>query len=515
MSFSFRRETEQQATRRGSLLRQKDELLDRLAELESQKEAGTITAQRYEKEFRKAKSRLSEILGRLGASRTRRRPEMPETLALDSKEIEKKFGYSFAVRNVTLQVRRGEFVALFGSNGAGKTTFLKIAATLMRPTKGTLSDRRIRYRQAAGRGAAQIGFLSHNTFVYRDLSPLENLKFFCRLYGVPDSEERLLDLLDRVGLRRRAGEILSAPFRAACSNGSESHAPCCTTRPLILLDEPYTGLDANAAQTLNEMLDEARGRRQDHHPHNSRSRSGTARRNARRHSGPRQRRPRRLRERYRCPRSLCAVYPAGRTRVKPVAAIVFKDIAIEYKNKEAFSSMLLFGLLVVVVFSFAFEGSDRKALAPGMLWVAYSFAGILGLNRSLNMEVDNDCLQGLLLSPVSRGDLYLGKVAGNLIFTILAELVILPFFIILNNLAFDRILLWIAGITLLGTLGLCCDRHNALADFRADADEGSDSSRSSDPHDISGHPFGRTGNIAGHVRRFGGRFLPVVAAGSF
>jgi heme exporter protein B len=139
--------------------------------------------------------------------------------------------------------------------------------------------------------------------------------------------------------------------------------------------------------------------------------------------------------------------------MRPITAIVFKDVAIEYKNKEAFSSMLLFGLLVVVVFSFAFEGTERKELAPGMLWVAYSFAGILGLNRSLNVEIDNDCLQGLLLSPLSRGDLYLGKLLGNLAFTLLAELVILPLFVILNNLAFDGSLLWIVGITLLGTLG--------------------------------------------------------------
>ena len=138
--------------------------------------------------------------------------------------------------------------------------------------------------------------------------------------------------------------------------------------------------------------------------------------------------------------------------MRPIAAIVFKDIAIEYKNKEAFSSMLLFGLLVVVIFSFAFEGTERS-IAPGMLWVAYSFAGILGLNRSLSVEIDNDCLQGLLLSPLSRGDLYLGKVLGNLAFTVMAELVILPLFVILNNLLFDLTLLWVAGITLLGTLG--------------------------------------------------------------
>jgi heme exporter protein B len=139
--------------------------------------------------------------------------------------------------------------------------------------------------------------------------------------------------------------------------------------------------------------------------------------------------------------------------MRPVTAIVFKDIAIEYRNKEAFTSMLLFGLLVIIVFSFAFEGVDRTTIAPGMLWVAYSFAGILGLNRSLNMEIDNDCLQGLLLSPLSRGDLYLGKVASNFAFTMIAELIILPAFVILNNLAFDGSLLWIIGITLAGTLG--------------------------------------------------------------
>jgi heme exporter protein B len=139
--------------------------------------------------------------------------------------------------------------------------------------------------------------------------------------------------------------------------------------------------------------------------------------------------------------------------MKPIAAIAVKDIAVEYRNKEALGSMLLFGLLVVVTFGFAFEGADREMIAPGMLWVAYSFAGVLGLNRSLNMEIDNDCLQGLLLSPLSRGDLYLGKVASNFIFTMIANLIILPVFAVLNNLSFDSRLVWIAGITVLGTLG--------------------------------------------------------------
>jgi heme exporter protein A len=181
---------------------------------------------------------------------------MPETLALDSKEIEKKFGYSFAVRNVTLRVQRGEFVVLFGSNGAGKTTFLKMAAGLMRPTRGSLSVEGFDIGKQADEARRRIGFLSHNTFVYKDLSPLENLKFFCRLYGVPDSEERLIDLLDRVGLRGRANEPVRAFSRGLQQRVGIArallHGPS-----VILLDEPYTGLDAKAAQTLNGMLDEA------------------------------------------------------------------------------------------------------------------------------------------------------------------------------------------------------------------------------------------------------------------
>ena len=181
---------------------------------------------------------------------------MPETLALDSKEIEKKFGYSFAVRNVTLRVRRGESVVLFGSNGAGKTTFLKMAAGLMRPTRGSLSIEGFDIGKQADEARRRIGFLSHNTFVYKDLSPLENLKFFCRLYGVPDSEERLIDLLDRVGLRGRASEPVRAFSRGLQQRVGIARA-LLHDPSVILLDEPYTGLDAKAAQTLNGMLDEA------------------------------------------------------------------------------------------------------------------------------------------------------------------------------------------------------------------------------------------------------------------
>jgi len=139
--------------------------------------------------------------------------------------------------------------------------------------------------------------------------------------------------------------------------------------------------------------------------------------------------------------------------MKPILAIVHKDVAIELRNKESISSMLWFGLLVLVIFSFSFDSSGAENIRPGLLWVAFSFAGILGLNRSLSLESDNDCLQGLLLAPIDRGDLYLGKVAGNFAFTLIAEFIILPIFAALQHVHFDMKLLAIAGITVAGTLG--------------------------------------------------------------
>jgi len=180
----------------------------------------------------------------------------PETLALDSHKIEKKFGYAYAVRNVTLQLRRGEFVVLFGSNGAGKTTLLRMAATLIRPTNGTVCVEGFDARKQPEEARRRIGFLSHNTFVYRDLSALDNLRFFCRLYGVPEDEGRLLQILDRVDLKRRANDPVRAFSRGMQQRVGIARA-LLHDPSLILLDEPYTGLDAKAAQTLDDLLDEA------------------------------------------------------------------------------------------------------------------------------------------------------------------------------------------------------------------------------------------------------------------
>ncbi|TAK32662.1 MAG: cytochrome C biogenesis protein [Chloroflexota bacterium] len=136
-----------------------------------------------------------------------------------------------------------------------------------------------------------------------------------------------------------------------------------------------------------------------------------------------------------------------------VAAIAWKDMLAESRTKEVLSSTFVFAVLVIVVFNFAFElrVETTLPLAPGVLWVAIIFAGVLGLGRSFVAERDRGCLEGLMLCPADRGAIYLGKLLGNLLFMIVVEAVLLPIFFVLFNLpVFTPELLLIVA---LGTLG--------------------------------------------------------------
>ena len=139
--------------------------------------------------------------------------------------------------------------------------------------------------------------------------------------------------------------------------------------------------------------------------------------------------------------------------LRKVLVIVHKDVAVELRTKEMLSSMFVFSLLVIVIFSFAFElrVEDVREVAPGVLWVTFVFAGMLGLSRSFVLEKDKGCLEGLLLCPVDRSAIYFGKMLGNVIFMATVEAMIVPIFSILFNLSlFQPVLLL---IVVLGTLG--------------------------------------------------------------
>ncbi len=121
---------------------------------------------------------------------------------------------------------------------------------------------------------------------------------------------------------------------------------------------------------------------------------------------------------------------------RAVAAIVQKDIRAELRTKDIFSSMFVFALLAVIVFNFAFElrVPAMKMVAPGIVWVAITFAGTLGLNRAFVIEQDKGSLAGLLLAPVDRAAIYFGKMLGNLIFIVVVEVILLPLVMLFFNL---------------------------------------------------------------------------------
>lgn len=141
--------------------------------------------------------------------------------------------------------------------------------------------------------------------------------------------------------------------------------------------------------------------------------------------------------------------------LSPILTIAWKDILSEFRSRETLSSMMIFCLIVVVIFNFMFEpGSEYvKNMVPGILWVAITFAGILGLNRSFIYEVDQGCLLGLLLCPVDHYVIYFGKMLGNFFFMLLMEFIILPLLIVLFNLQIMDIFLSLWLVLILGTLG--------------------------------------------------------------
>jgi heme exporter protein B len=138
-----------------------------------------------------------------------------------------------------------------------------------------------------------------------------------------------------------------------------------------------------------------------------------------------------------------------------IAAIVWKDIVAELRTKEMFSAMFVFAVLVIVVFNFGFDlrvsGERVRQVAPGALWVAFAFAGVLGLNRAFVMERDRGCLEGLLLAPVDHSAIYFGKMTSTVLFMLVVEVFTLPVFTVFFGINLFN--LGLIFIIVLGTIG--------------------------------------------------------------
>lgn len=172
--------------------------------------------------------------------------------------LAKYFGRFSALRGLQMEVQQGQFVALFGRNGAGKTTFLRILAGLSRPSAGRVSICRSEpMPPQAARG--MLGYLSHNTALYMDLTALENLRFYSRLMSLPSEEDEILRHIARVGLEGREREPIRNYSRGMQQRLAIAraflHDPA-----ILLLDEPFTGLDQGGTEFLKSYLAAAHSR---------------------------------------------------------------------------------------------------------------------------------------------------------------------------------------------------------------------------------------------------------------
>jgi heme ABC exporter ATP-binding subunit CcmA len=168
-------------------------------------------------------------------------------------DVTRNFGRRRALNKVSFRCEAGEVIALLGPNGAGKSTLLSITATLLAPSSGE-----VRYgAHTAGAGAAlrrRIGLLGHDLYIYPELSAAENLTFFGRLYGVSDLPRRVTDALERAGLGLRRDDAVGGFSRGMRQRLALERALLHDPR-LVLLDEPFTGLDDAATAALRRRLE--------------------------------------------------------------------------------------------------------------------------------------------------------------------------------------------------------------------------------------------------------------------
>lgn len=140
---------------------------------------------------------------------------------------------------------------------------------------------------------------------------------------------------------------------------------------------------------------------------------------------------------------------------REAALLAAKDLRLEFRSRTAFLSALVFAVLVLAIFNFARDPTAVSAidLAPGVLWVTFTFAALLGMNRAFALERENRTLDGLLMAPASRTALFLGKVLANLAFVALVETVALPLFALFFGADLRPALGALAGVIVLATIG--------------------------------------------------------------
>ncbi|MBI4188585.1 MAG: ABC transporter ATP-binding protein [Chloroflexi bacterium] len=175
------------------------------------------------------------------------------TWAIEVQGLTKSFGHQLALTGTDLTVKPGEAIVIFGPNGAGKTTLIKVLSTIMRPTSGSVKIDGLNLKDNAEEIRCRLGVVSHQTFLYSNLTAYENLEFYSRMYNVPALRQRIQEIVAMVGMTSRLHDRVGTFSRGMQQRLSIArsliHKPS-----IMLLDEPETGLDQQATTMLWEAL---------------------------------------------------------------------------------------------------------------------------------------------------------------------------------------------------------------------------------------------------------------------
>lgn len=181
-----------------------------------------------------------------------------ESPLLLARNLTKTFGRFTALRSLSLEVPEGQFLTIVGRNGAGKTTFLKIVSSIVRSYTGEVLLSGKDLKEADEDTRRKIGFVSHESLLYKDLTVRDNLSFYARMYGVPERDRKIDEIIRKIGLETKSSVLVRSLSRGMKQRLSLArafiHAPS-----VLLLDEPFTGLDESASETLDELLAEFKG----------------------------------------------------------------------------------------------------------------------------------------------------------------------------------------------------------------------------------------------------------------
>ena len=168
-------------------------------------------------------------------------------------KLVKRFGLKTVIKGMDFSVNEGEFVALLGPNGAGKSTFLRILSSLTRPSMGAVSVAGFELPKEAAAVRQRLGVVSHQPLLYADLTAIENLKFYGKMYNLSKLDARIDEVLEMIGLAKRGDDLVRTYSRGMqqrlAIGRAVIHDP-----DVMLFDEPYTGLDQDASAMLDEVL---------------------------------------------------------------------------------------------------------------------------------------------------------------------------------------------------------------------------------------------------------------------